>query len=77
MTIETKFNVFDKVWSIYGNNIIEGKVVTIDIDVFATNESHVIDTTIKYKVNINKYIRPVEVDEDRLFRTKEDLIKSL
>lgn len=77
MTIETKFNVFDKVWSIYGNNIIEGKVVTIDINVFATNGSHVIDTTIKYKVNINKYIRPVEVDEDRLFRTKEDLINSL
>jgi len=77
MTIETKFDVFDKVWAIYGNTVTEGRVLTINIHTFVTDGNRNTMTTINYKIDINKDIKPVEVREENLFRTKEDLINSL
>lgn len=70
MTIETKYNIGDKVWfQTLGMNY-NAKIIHINIDVFPNGEHE-----------INYYLRnkgySYERHEDELFSTKEELLKSL
>jgi hypothetical protein len=70
MTIETKYNIGDKVWfQTLGINY-KAEIIHISIEVFQ-NES----PTIHYNLHRNGYA--YERHEDELFLTKEELLKSL
>ena len=77
MTIQTKFSVFDYAWSIYGNLAIRGRVMGIDVGVYNVGVDSSIKEYTTYKVRVSDQIKPVTVREEMLFKTKEDLLKSL
>lgn len=90
MTIETKYNPEDKAWMMYNNHAEQVEIVGIEIAVrkhyYSTNPIPFIcepksmemriETLIKYEVNMQDGTT-IEVVEDLLFPTKEELIKSL
>lgn len=70
MTIETKYNIGDKVWfQTLGINY-KAEIIRISIDVFLDKK-----TAIHYNLHRKGY--SYERNEDELFPTKEELLKSL
>ena len=75
MTITTKFNKGEKVWFMHNNKPLEIIIVFIDISIGGAS-----GTVINYagtKTNTSSYHRIDTINEHKLFKTKEDLIKSL
>lgn len=69
MTIETKYNIGDKVWFMHNNSVNCETIIKIDVFI----ERDVIYNNIFY--HIYNYCSPYI--EQKLFPTKEDLLKSL
>ena len=71
MTINTKYNIGDIVYSMYDNKVICEHIADI---LTATVKDHKgkLVTEIKYKTNNSRYIK-----EDKVFTSKEELLKSL
>ena len=70
MTIETKYNIGDEVWfQTLGINY-KAKVMEIRMRIFSDN-----DIIINYSLERSGYY--YERNEDELFPTKEELLKSL
>lgn len=83
MKIETKYNIGDEVWLIEANKCISGKIVgfrhTYGIGhryghLYTGKESIRIDYSIEIPYRI---FHAVDIEERRVFPTKEELLKSL
>lgn len=77
MTIETKYNIGDRVWV-----IVENRVQHLSIQDFAIETSKVVFNDkgefVSCVLRIQYYLRDSEwVEEDMCFPTKEELLKSL
>lgn len=70
MTIETKYNVGDEVWFKTLGITYKAKVMEVRMRVFNDN-----DIIINYSLERNGYY--YERNEDELYPTKEELLKSL
>lgn len=75
MTINTKFNINDEVWFMYHNKVTKGNVTGIWIQK-SSNLCSWWGDKVKYCVQINLK-QENEVEENNLFITKEELLKSL
>lgn len=71
MTIETKFNINDTIWFILRDKIRNGKISSINTQINRHK-----DIEIKYGVVCDTLTVSV-LNEDSIFRTKEELLKSL
>ena len=67
MEIETKYNIGDKVWLISGNKAVEKMITQFDVIINGPRPK------ITYQLNYES----TDVDEYRLFKSKEELLKSL
>ena len=67
MKIETKYNVGDKVWLICGNKAVEKMITQFDVIIKGPSPK------ITYQLNYES----TDVDEYKLFKSKEELLKSL
>lgn len=83
MTIETKYNIGDEVWLMEANKCMSGKIVgfrhTYGIGhryghLYTGKESVRIDYSIEIPYRI---FHAVDIEERRVFSTKEELLKSL
>lgn len=70
MTIKTKFSIDDKVYFIFNNKVYYAPIRSINIQI-----THTYSIKIKYTVSNNALT--VSLCEDSVFKTKEDLLKSL
>lgn len=68
MTIETKFNIWDKVYFLSDNRCENDFITHIRIEIYSN------ETKIIYDVK-DSYISYIY--EDKLFKTKEELVKDL
>ena len=66
MEIKTKFNPGDIIWCIYENKAIRSKITGVGISVYETV------STIEYTIDKDE-----RINEDKVFSTKEELLKSL
>lgn len=83
MIIETKYNIGDEVWLIDANKCTSGKIVGIRHtygighrygQLYTGKES----VRIQYSIEIsNRIFYAIDIEENRLFPTKEELLKSL
>ncbi|MEE1303843.1 MAG: hypothetical protein U0K68_01630 [Agathobacter sp.] len=76
MTIKTKYNIGDKVWLMWYNKPIQARIMkiktnTIEVSKFCIRTFK--ETTIEYIIEMDSAV----MSEDRLFPTKEELLKSL
>ena len=67
MTIETKYNIGDKVWLMYANKAVHTRVKSIAIKVEPSM------TLVEY--DMEDY--PKYLTDEEIFPTKEELLKSL
>lgn len=74
MTINTKYNIWEEVWFMYQNKIRQAKILEIRIDVSNFELSTLIEPKITYRVGIGT---GCFYQEHGLFKTKEELLKSL
>lgn len=78
MDINTKFNIGENIFVMHNNRIVEADIKSIFIEVFprTTPCSNII---VKYKVIKFNYdwAEEFEVNENEVFRNKEDLIQYL
>ena len=70
MTIETKYNIGDEVWVMYNNKPME--VLIKRISCYCGRWGHLLKEDIMYLVDNDCCF-----NEDELFPTKEELLKSL
>jgi hypothetical protein len=70
MEIKTKFNVLDEVYFMHENKVHRAKIIALLIEVYKQSPS-IIKTDITYKFG---YVRK---PEELVFKTKEELLKSL
>lgn len=70
MTVKTKFNVDDKVYFIYNNKVYYAPIRSINILV-----TYTYSVKIKYTVNYDSLT--TSLCEESIFKTKEELLKSL
>ena len=81
MEIKTKYNINDKVYFIHGNKIIHNKITSIDISIYERNNKVI--QNIRYTIDLgNLFGRRIcdtftSRNEEELFLTKEELIKSI
>lgn len=75
MTIETKFNIGDKVWFIYGRSVSYGTIKEVSACHRIRNEFGYTGTEIDYRIETG-YISEC-IEEKYLFRTKQELLDSL
>lgn len=74
MKIETKYNIGDKVFFLnYYKNIVQEKIDYIDISV----RRKFLSFGNTPEVNIKYFIGSEVIEEERCFKTKEELLKSL
>lgn len=78
MDFSTKFNIGEDIFVMHNNRIVEAEIKSIFIEVFprTTPCSNII---VKYKVTKFDYdwCEEFEVNENEIFRNKEDLIQYL
>ena len=67
MEVKTKFSVGDMVLYIYNNKVSHLDVTAVSISIYSDS-----DPIIKYTLHYD-----YELDESKLFTTKEELLKSL
>lgn len=66
MKIETKYDIGQEVWTLVANRLYKGKVLSFKVDVSLAG------------VNVHYIIgKGVLLSEEKLFPTKEELLKSL
>lgn len=80
MEIKTKYNINDEVYFIHGNKIRYNKIYRIDIIIYEENDKVI--PRIKYTIDLGiKTGRVCDTitsrEEEELFSTKEELIKSI
>ena len=72
MKIETKYDIKNKLFFMKNNSVVSYNITGIQVEIgnsfFVTNE---VITSVKYKFGSD------EVNEDKCFTTKEELLKSL
>ena len=71
MTINTKYSIGDIVYSMYDNKVICEHITSIITETVKDHKGNLV-TEIKYKTNNSRYIK-----EDKVFYTKENLLKTL
>lgn len=76
MIIETKYNIEDEVWFIYHNLVLNGKITGFKI-IKSNNMCDWRNDYLIYSVNGLPIQQQIELEEKRLFKTKEELIASL
>lgn len=91
MRIETKYNIGDEVWFMWENKVQNGKVervyVEINQDYYSTHPipfiiepssvEYVVKQRTTYEVSYGIKRENIELRAKLLFRTKEELLKSL
>lgn len=76
MIIETKYNINDKVYIMYNNKVILCEVSGIII-IKSNNMSSWQDNYLRYCINGLPEKQEIEIEEDKIFKKKEELLKSL
>ena len=76
MEVTFKRNVGDSVWVITDNKIQLGNIEKIYFYDFVSPVCQTIDTGVKYSVRLSNSICEI-FEDDQLFSTKEELIKTL
>lgn len=71
LEVQTKYYLKDRVWLISGNKAVENMITQFDIAVEGTYDCPEIKVT--YKLNYESG----DIDENKLFTSKEELLKSL
>lgn len=75
MTIETKFDIGDVCYFMYDNKVKDSTIVKIN---FTKEELTATFNMEKLTYNVELgYVSNIDFEEDKLFPTKEDLLKSL
>lgn len=73
MTIETRYNIGDKVWFMYNNSVKCELIIKIN----ALIEKDMNSTNIHITILYHLYDYDTSYIESKLFPTKEELLKSL
>ena len=73
MTIETRYNIGDKVWFMYNNSVKCEPIIKIN----ALIEKDINSTNIHITILYHLYDYDTSYIESKLFPTKEELLKSL
>lgn len=73
MKIETKYNIGDEVWFMHDNKVKSGTIIKIDVVLERDMNSQNVGKSVYY--GLYNFISPYI--EQRLFPTKEELLKSL
>lgn len=77
MTIETNFNIYDKVWYIHDREIILGTIFKVYTSHYVRDEFGNITDDVSYDVCGVRNTDNERIKEHHLFRTKEELIENL
>jgi len=88
MTIETKYNIGDKVWFMYDNTVQSDEIYSIRCDVWlngnVTERYKTHRQTLRYKThrqtldkNNDNYIKDISFGIEQIFSTKQALLNSL
>ena len=72
MKLETKYSLKDKVFVMYKNKVLETYIINIDISIHLNSDNTI---TQKEFYTLDRY--PFIVEANRLYTSKEVLIKSL
>lgn len=73
MTTETQYNIGDKVWFMHDNKVKSGIVIIINVVIEKDMNCTGVHKTTRYSL----YNYPGYYPENKLFPTKEELLKSL
>ena len=76
MKFETKFNINDHVWYIKNNKVTEVSISAIEIFYVNTNQDR-IKYNAKNITNSVSWLDHINLFEDTLFKSKEELLLSL
>ena len=71
MLIDIKYNIGDSIYSMYNDKVYHEHITSILTDT-QINSKGVIKTEVRYKTNNARVL-----DEDKVFSSKEELLKSL
>ena len=71
MLIDIKYSIGDSIYSMYNNKVYHEHITSILTDT-QINSKGVIKTEVRYKTNNARVL-----DEDKVFSSKEELLKSL
>ena len=77
MKIETKYNIYDKVWYIHEREVVQGTIYKVYASCCIEDEYGNMYENICYDVCGVRYTQHERIEEQFLFRTKEELINSL
>ena len=92
MNIASEYNINDNVWFLYDNQVVQRRIAQIVFPIIFTFPADVLCKPIRYRFYKDlitasdfllmkplayDYNVPIEIDEKHLFKTKEDLLKSL
>ena len=73
MIIETRYNIGDRVWFMHDNKVKSEIIIKIDVVIEKDMNCTGVHKSIEYSLfNYSRYYT-----EDKLFHTKEELLKSL
>ncbi len=75
MKIETKHSINDSVYLLYDSKVVQGTIIYINYSI--RNNGGNIEESTTYTVTGISGITTVNKEENKLFSTKEELIKSL
>ena len=75
MTLETKFNFNDEVWCMFANHCCEGKITHIEVRISPYGKSF--QRTERYAIKYPNGDVSHDVRPELIFRSKEELLKSL
>ena len=71
MEVNSKYNINDIVWVVNGNKVIQQKIQSVETTSYV-NEKEIVKTEIEYT-----FIGGSKLPEDRVFKTKQELIDTL
>ena len=71
MEVNSKYNINDIVWVVNRNKAIQQKIQSVETTSYV-NEKEIVKTEIEYT-----FIGGCKLSEDRMFKTKQELIDTL
>ena len=71
MEVNSKYNINDTVWVVNRNKVIQQKIQSVETTSYV-NEKEIVKTEIEYT-----FIGGGKLHEDRVFKTKQELIDTL
>ena len=71
MEVNSKYNINDTVWVVNRNKVIQQKIQGVETTSYV-NEKEIVKTEIEYT-----FIGGCKLPEDRVFKTKQELIDTL